>query len=239
MRISILIIIALALLFLCALTYMCYGYITVDQLIRIGEALVSWPTAILIIVLVFMSRFKGAIDFFLKNRFDLTTPWGRLKTQPAGLTSSEGTEHEGATKLSKADAKLLSTVIAKVVEQRNSAQRDIEGWKKAVNDAHMTAYGWKFTYLNLFFIDTTKRVLLWFARNPTETKDTYHEAWQQFIPDKDQREIIFQALWENRMLQGNTILSITTEGTVFLQHIGWLENPPPPAPAPAPAAPTS
>jgi len=87
---------------------------------------------------------------------------------------------------------------------------------------------YEFSYLALFFVDTTKRVLKWFFDLKDKsiiTYDSYNIAWQSFIIDPGQRATVFNVLQQNGMINGVTggAFSITDKGEKLLRFIGFVK----------------
>lgn len=84
-----------------------------------------------------------------------------------------------------------------------------------------------FKYLALFFVDTTKKVLMWFFNLKGKSVITYEFfdfTWQALILDSGQRATIFNVLQQNGMIQGvpGGAFSITEKGERFLKFISFI-----------------
>ncbi len=85
----------------------------------------------------------------------------------------------------------------------------------------------EFSYLALFFVDQTKRVLKWFydsKSNQTITKESFNQLWLPFITDLNQREVIFTLLNAYGMISGvlGGAFVITEKGERFLKSINFI-----------------
>lgn len=194
--------------------------------IRLASVLISWPIAVTVISLVFFSRFKGAIDQFLRDVKRVNFPGGAVERQPVG-TSDDSRRAEGTTILSREQTEQLTQFIDKLTRDKHLANKTIEDCEKRVTEASITSYRWKFGYLNNFFVHNTKQVLLWFAYHSPQSRQAFHQAWQHLIPSVNERETIISVCIQYGVLRadGNN-LNITQEGQAFLQYIGLIPSAP-------------
>jgi hypothetical protein len=110
--------------------------------------------------------------------------------------------------------------------------------KDVLTEKELEIIIWKFRYLDLFFVPTTKRVLEWFTIFTDGTSKTnYHESWKSTVTDPNQRNVMLNVLLQNGLLvddEGN--IKITHVGELFVQHTKEAVTipplPPPPLPPP-------
>ena len=115
--------------------------------------------------------------------------------------------------------KLLEEKIKKSNEETNQTKEQLKN-----QQALLEIY--EFSYLSLFFVDTTKRALKWFfdsKNKATITYDSFDKVWQLIITDPGQRAIIFNVLQQNGMIGSvaDGSFSITNKGEEFLKFIGF------------------
>ena len=197
---------------------------TVDEFIKITSLFVSWPVAVTIITLVFFLRFRESIDHFLRHLRSVTFPGGSVETQPKP-TSSEKVSPELT-----AGTAFVQWIKELQLREQNVSQTN-EQLKEQLTEVSRRSYQWKFDFLNQFLVLTTKKVLHWFAKNLDAysiSRDSFHQLWQQQIPDTQQRDIIIGVLLGyNMLLNDEMSLKITREGYIFLQYIGFIPYVPP------------
>lgn len=203
------------------------GEIHIDHFMTIFSTIISWPVAIVIVVILFIRRFHDALDHFLRNVSSIKGPGGfAVQKQTEENVDKLGPNREGAFLLFEQQGQ-IQQIIKELTEESelNATQRE-EVQKQLENMISMASH-WKFQYLNLFFIHSTKQVLLWFANVQTQTKEIYNQSWQSVIGDAKQREIILDVLTYNGMLESAGInLTITQHGYDFLTHIGFIPSHP-------------
>lgn len=198
----------------------------VDPALKILTIVVSWPVAILIVSLVFLARFQGAIDSFLRNVRSVQFPGGNIQAQSPATVATSAT---GQIMLTAEQRDNWINYVSDLERQHHAANASSEELQTQLDSTSMTMFIWKFRYLNQFFAFATKQVLLWFAQTGPQTRDTFNQAWQIAISDVNQRGIILEVLLQFGMLvTGGTALQITPEGYRFLQFIGFIPYAPPP-----------
>lgn len=198
-----------------------------NTFIELLKVLLSWPVAVLIICLIFFFKFKDAINAFLKNIKSIKMPYGaEVQIQ----TSPDEPKKQGGRFITPEEEEKLAVGIRNLLAMDQLNQQQKQQLEKDVEKAYNFAKHWKFSYLNLFYVYTTKQVLLWFSQVSQTTKDIYHSQWQILIPDERQRNIILDVLHNNYMLEtlDNFNYKITLHGYEFLQFIGYIPQKPNP-----------
>lgn len=205
------------------------GLLHLDPVLKIVTSTVTWPAAIVVLGLVFLGRFRGAIDFFLRNVRSVQFPGGNVQVQ---TPDSVGNADTGQVVLTEEQRDNLINYMSELRQQHEAANASREELQTRLDATTMRMFEWKFSYLNQFFVFGTKQVLLWFAQNGPQTRQSFTQAWQPAIPDANQRGVILDVLLQHGMLQTDgTATRITPEGYGFLQFIGLIPYAPPQATA--------
>ena len=203
---------------------------TFDDFIRIAAVVVSWPVAASIIALRFMGRFSSAIESYLKGLGHVKLPGGIELQSVQAPSGSETTSNDppDALVLSLEQQNQIRTTIQEIEQQRDNSDARRTAIEQEFNLMANTSIQWKFQYLSLLFVPTTKNVLYWFSTAPPQTRASYDTAWTTTIPDPSQREIVLNILLQYSMLkESDGVIRIDPHGYSFLQFIGMI----PPAPA--------
>jgi multidrug efflux pump subunit AcrA (membrane-fusion protein) len=201
------------------------GLLHFDPVLKILTATVTWPAAIVIVSLVFLGRFRGAVDFFLRNVRSVQFPGGNVQVQSA---DNGGAANAGQVVLSAEQRDNLTNYMSELRQQHDAANASREELQRRLDATTMQMYQWKFSFLNQFFVFGTKQVLLWFAQNGLQSRTTFTQAWQPTIADANQRGVILDVLLQHGMLvTEGTAIRITPEGYGFLQFIGLIPYAPP------------
>ena len=199
------------------------GMLNAQTLGNILSLILSWPVAMIIIALFLLTRHKSSIDIFLQNIRSVNFPGGNVQLQKQSDSASLNMANDanGDVKLTKDQSSKIAELIKKQQEELHTASRKAEDLRKDILSAYKQSIYWKFSYLNIFYVLNTKYVLNWFSRFSPQTRDSYHQYWQSWIPNIDERETILKVLELNKMLSiEDSIVKITTEGYAFLQFIG-------------------
>ena len=190
---------------------------------------IAWPVTVLTLFLIFFTKFRGAFDYFLRNIRTLNFPGGSVETQDASSGSGESPKEdkEGVITLTKEQTGYLETYIKNLQEEHNLASQQTQDLQAELANAYIYRYAWKFEYLKLFYVPKTKNVLLWFANNSPQTRDSYNKSWQFLIPLVTERNVILDVLLQYGMIESEGInLKIASQGYSFLQYIGLIPFPP-------------
>lgn len=199
-----------------------------DTIFRILSLLFSWPVTILIVALIFLSRFQSAIDYFLRNVRRINFPGGDVQLQQQTETkSSDISVPPGSMVITSEQQEQISRYIQDLQQQHSNTVVEKQNLKEQLRQVYMESIAWKFSYLNLFYVPQTKQVLFWFAHSSPQTRQSYDTAWQPSIQDNNQRIVILDVLLNFNMLKADGVnITITTEGHNFLQFIGMIPRPP-------------
>jgi len=201
------------------------GLLHLDPVLKILTAAITWPAAIVIVSLVFLGRFQGAIDFFLRNVRSVQFPGGNVQVQSA---DNAGAANAGQVVLSPEQRDNLVNYMSELRQQHDAANASREELQSRLDTTTMQMFQWKFSFLNQFFVFGTKQVLIWFAQNGPQSRQTFTQAWQPAIADANQRGVILEVLLHHGMIQPDgTAIRITPEGYGFLQFIGLIPYAPP------------
>lgn len=179
------------------------------------KALVTWPVAVVVIVLLLRESLTGLIGRVVRVR----VPGVHLDTnQQAETTASKPPPQTPAPPL---PANLQIT----------SQQQ--EELKQVFQAERAAARLWEYRYLNLFLALGTQLVLQWFTTTKVTTEDAYDAYWLQYIPDASQRKIIIQVLTGHHLVEvEGPALKVTEKGK---EYVGW-RGPLPPTGTPPPVA---
>ena len=191
-----------------------YGLLSVSDFIKLLTVIFSLPTVTLIITLYFFTRFHDAIESLLKNISSMKVPGGfefqRQNQVPPTVVEGENKE------------------LFKIQENKKLPDNE-----KRYSDLLSSVKYWRFSYLNQFFVQETKNVLLWFSRSTPLTRQSFDIIWTPYILDQNQRNLILSVLLQNNMVsEKDGLIKISEEGLSFLQFIGQI----PPMPTPQAAA---
>jgi hypothetical protein len=195
-----------------------------DLVFKIFALFISWPVAILIVTLVFFSRFQTAIDYFLRNIRSVNFPGGNVQVQSQAETKpADANTAPGTMVISPEQSEQLSRYIQGLQQQNLAATAVKQDIEQRLIQASTESIIWKFSYLNLFYVPQTKQVLYWFAYSSPQTRQSFNLAWQPYIQDSNQRGVILDVLLQFNMLKmDNMNIGITPEGHGFLQFIGMI-----------------
>lgn len=201
------------------------GMVHLDPMLRILTATVTWPAAIVVVSLVFLGRFQGAVDFFLRNVRSVQFPGGNVQVQtPENVAAANA----GQIVLTPQQRDDLINHMSQLEQQHGAAAASCEELQRRLDATTMQMFDWKFQFLNQFFVFGTKQVLLWFAQNGPQNRQTFTQAWQPHVQDANQRGVILDVLLQHGMLDTDgTAIRITPEGYGFLQFIGLIPYAPP------------
>lgn len=177
------------------------------------KTIFSWPIIIFILVIIFLTRYHDSISSFIKNIKSAKGPGFEItQKQKNGSKKEIFSEKENINKLTKE----LDQINASNIEK----EKMLEEAKILIPNLFNGLQYYKFEYLDLFFIASTKAVLGWFSANIQTTREFYKSVWLPIIKNELQLEIILSVLLAQSMLQdlGNSI-KITDEGNQFLKYI--------------------
>ena len=202
---------------------------SIESYVKIIGLLISWPVVATFISIMVLTRFREAIDVFLRNIRSVSFPGGNVQTQTAGPANAEptGNSPAGGLNLTSEQQNQIRNYIKDLqnsVAASSAQQIDLQ---KQLSDAQYLSYMWKFSYLNLFYVPITKQILLWLSAYQEQSIQNFHLTWQPQIPDQTQRNTILDVLIHFRMLHvQDSILSVTQEGQSFLQYLGFKPSSP-------------
>lgn len=173
-----------------------------------------------IFALIFISKFYDSIKKFLsEKKIDKVGPLGLGDRQMESLIR---TEEEDSKKENIED---MMGKLKNLEEEADKKDATIKEKDDYINLLQQVNEFNEFSYLNLFFVPTTKSVLLWVNNNGITTKDLYSLQYQTLIPDPLQRETIWSVLLNNGVLDlvsGNSYKT-SDKGIRFLKFIGYLK----------------
>jgi len=199
--------------------------LSIDTFLRLSELLLSWPVAIIVIVVLLITRFHDAVDHFLRNcRVSLPGGAEIQSQQAAGDPPDQNELPAGCTILTAEQQQNINQLFTGLKNQTELDAGDIQRLNDELNRAYDLAIHWKFDYLNLFLVPMTKEVLFWFSQQTVSLSEaTYNTSWQTLIPDQSQRTTILNVLVRfGSVTNVGNLISITQTGRGFLSFIGRL-----------------
>ena len=187
-------------------------------IMKVVELVLSWPVAVFLVTLVFFTRFRNAIDYFLHNIGIMKLPGG-VEIQSQTAMPEKSTEEQ--------QQELAKFIIEDLQQEQLRGETEREQLQEQFRSALYESLQWRFRYLRIFLVYNTKRVLRWFAEAQAKSRAEFDILWSPTIPEERERDAILRALLENELLEENrNILRITELGYAFLQYIGLIPYPP-------------
>jgi hypothetical protein len=183
-----------------------------DYTIKFLSIIISWPVVILIVILIFFSKFRDSFDYYLRNIKSVKLPGG--------------TEIQSQTPAPMKGQRKIDKLIKELSESPKSSKFEQELADKTLDNAIKEIFDWKFKYLNLFLIPNSKVALKWFSkfRSPV-TREIFHKAWSRTSSDKNQRNIILDVLIQNELISENRDELIIEElGNAFLEYLNIIQQ---------------
>jgi hypothetical protein len=186
-------------------------YVDWGILLEYVRVLLAWPTIVLVLGLVFLSRFKEPITALINRVASIKIPGGAEVQMPLQMVANTLEE------VSKTSAPVTAPIPPQPAGRAAPAEAD----QQARSEREKAAL-WEYRYLNQFFVPNTQLVLEWLAnRNPT-TYGTY-DAWMMpVIQNPAERAAIINALENHHLVnvyrdRGN-LIEVTPKGR---EYIGW------------------
>jgi hypothetical protein len=186
-----------------------------DNIIHLLQILLSWPTLGALICVIFISKFSEAIREFL-----ITHSLG----DHLGPVSLQDKQVDKVNLEGKAESETEDR-LRKIEGEIKQKDENIENWKKLYETQNQIIEIHEFKYLSLALVNMTKIVLNWFNNLKDSglqiTQEYFNDSWKVTIPDSNERMAIFNALWQNGLIQSTleTPFSITPKGERFLKFI--------------------
>lgn len=179
---------------------------------RYIETFLSWPVVVLVIALVFMTRFSIQIGLFIQN-----IKWWKAFGVEGGQQLQQSSINEVTPSSSPSPSP--SPEFTENANEDNSLQ----WWKER---AELFEVG----YLSYYLVPNSKYSLLWFYSQPFSiaTSDKYYSSYILPFPlgvtnDLMEKQTIIQALLGYGMLQQTSSgLQVTAKGKKFLIHNGLV-----------------
>lgn len=178
------------------------------------KALVTWPVAAVVIVLILRRPIVRLIERVVSVR----VPGVQLDTR-------QQPESPAPKPVPETPAPSLPAHIQLTPEQQEQLNKVFQAERAA-------ARLWEYRYLNLFLAPITQLVLNWFMTVQLTTGDAFDAFWSQYITDVDQRITILKVLTGHYLVEAQgPVLRVSDKGK---EYVGWRGALPPPA-AGAPA----
>jgi hypothetical protein len=184
------------------------------------KVIISWPVIAFILAVIMFHLFHKEIANWLRYLVIKKGETEISSNQPSPNTSEKAKALLPDVKipsievLATAETKLSDTSLIAIgkVESGKSVEvtNEIEELKKLVRY-------YEYSYLNLFYVEHTKRVLIWLKDSGTVAIGTYHTAWSKYIPDARERGIILDVLTtQNLIYVQNGQMTLTEKGSDFI-----------------------
>jgi len=194
----------------------------------VGDAVLSWPVAVVVVALVFFKRFGAGLDFFLRNIGSMKLPGGvEIQSQAATPKESTSAGDDGSITLTSDQQAALQGFVTELEQRQKLTEIDKSRLEEQFQEALRASVSWKFRYLTFYLVPNSKQVLYWFSQRSPQSRSDFHTLWGLVIPHAHERDTILRVLLEHGLLhETDESLQITQEGYSFLQYIGLLPYPP-------------
>ncbi len=184
----------------------------------------SWPVMVALVLLIFFYKFHTAIDYVLRNLRILTRGGHYIHVQPQTVKKDK-TLPESETFISKQLMEIEQT-IKNVVRKDIIPQKEIDELREKYSQSINDSYHWKWNYLNLFFVENTKWLLLWLSIVGPQSRlfivDKMSEKPLKLKLNYEQIVLGLKVLKNNELIkETDGLIEITSEGRLFLSFIDW------------------
>ena len=215
------------LLFLLFILYIAYKLWRIEYnqvLIEYLQVFLSFPSVILIIFLIFIDKFSGAIDYFIRNMKVKYRDIEASSQQTTNFNAAKGVNAPTTKSNSSTNTELIEKEFEKLKFTSDSKQKEIEQLKKWVVFLLNRSEFFEFQYLNQFLAEHTKIALLFLNQEKRVTKELFMQKIYvpENISDKNlERAAVLNALITNELVQEkNSVISISEKGEKYLDFIG-------------------
>lgn len=197
-------------------------------LIEYLKIFISLPAVILLIFLLFITKFSSAIDYFIRNAVIKYGGAEVRSQQVKNISSDEKYTSEKSEKdiikLSKQDALAISEGINEIENTKKNQQQTINQLHDLIKKLASRSEFFEFKYLSKFLVPNTQLVLRDLITNPPITKDLLINkiSVSKTIADPKCEQIaIYDALLTNGLIiENNSIITVSKKGYRFLKFIG-------------------
>ena len=204
--------------------------------VRLTEAILSWPVIALILGVLLLTRHREAIEHVIR--------YGRVKL-PGGV-ELQGQLPEKIAPNGEGDSEklvllpdqqlALTSYIQGLAAQAESSRAEAEMSRARVEELQQNLYKavsesvlWEFRYHDCFFVPITKSALQWFALGPPQSRAVFDVMFTNQVPDRRQRDTVVNVLLQGGMLEPQAgKLGVTKKGDAFLEFIGMHPSSPSP-----------
>jgi len=192
------------------------------------------PAVVLIVLLVFFSKFYSSIDYFIRNMRvkykDVEATSQQAKNiQPDGPQTTEANEAE-VVSLSKQDVQVIAEEINNIRTDNQTKQQAISELRELVVQLANRSEFFEFMYLNNILVISTKSALLSLYTNGPQSKALFIENVKNiFIPpmvlDKETEKLaIHNALLVNGLIEETgALIKVSEKGERYLKFIGLIK----------------
>ena len=132
--------------------------LSIESFVELGDMFLSWPVLVTVVALFVLCRYSEAIDVFLRNIRRVSFPGGNVQTQDPGFTGTASSDASapGSISLTPEQQWQVQQYIKELSVSASARNLDHE---KQLKETLSNSLGWKFSYLNLFYVLLTKHVL--------------------------------------------------------------------------------
>lgn len=228
----------IVLLIIIALKYRFNILLTITQwkienyklLLEYFSVILSFPTIVLILGLIFLYRFSDSIKRFFEtvrsfkagplefgtqqqqeeNNFDQSKK--ALKLNQKGIT------------LKPSQVKKIEKNLIKISEEKAQKDLEIKNKDEVIKYLIGRAEFFEFLYLNRYLVLSTKTALFWLYMNPTFKEDFMNKfsISPQILNPIAEKEAILNSLFVSKLLDSNDgIIFVTEKGKRFLRYLGY------------------
>jgi hypothetical protein len=201
-----------------------YMGLSPDPTLRLVEALFGWPTAVLIVALVFLLKYREAIRHMLLNLGSMKLPGGfEFQRQTPSLPEKDEIPDDGSVTLTVEQSEQVAALFKEIQEKQKFTEKEKRDLKTQYFSILVVTTIWKFKYANLFLVPNSKKVLFWVSQEQRTTRKHYHSIWETTIVNISQRDIILSVLIDlGFIVESQGLIEITQHGYNFLQYIGQI-----------------
>jgi hypothetical protein len=193
----------------------------------------SWPTAVIVLGMVFMVLFREVIGLFLGRLGRVRVgPFEAYRQQPETETFAEHfaeTLTEEDQPISDEELDEIEQMITHLAQTNTHHATELAKQREAVSYLRERADFFELQYLSLYLVQNSRAALLWFYSQP-ERASTREYFFTQFdpptaVPDlAREKEIIFNVLLVQGLLdQQGAVLRLAEKGVRLLRHIKLID----------------
>lgn len=204
-----------------------YNAVVVEYL----KVLLGLPAVILLVLLIFFSKFHSATDYFIRN-MKVKYKDVEASSQQAANSSSDGTQvtdenQAEVVNLSKQDVQEIAESIQNLQSDNSTKQQTIDTLRELVVQLANRSEIFEFKYLNSILVLNSKVVLRDLYNIGQMSRDIF--VRNIFVPsnvaDKYSEQLaIHNVLLVNGLIEENgSLIKVSEKGIRYLKFIGLIE----------------